>query len=729
MTPLEHALSAAARGLHVFPLRPGTKLPVFARFYEVATTDEATIRGWWAQEPRANIGLSMTLFNGGKLAGVGVDLDVKPEHDGREAFAELDTIHGFPITYAQRTPSGGEHRVYAHPFPLSQRELAPGIDTRSNHGYLVGAGSVIPEGVYTVLEDAPLAPLPLWIAERLGRARTRSERAPAPEVNQDRAHEWALEYLRRLPVALAGNRDNAAYRAACKVRDLGLDEAGCVDAMVMAWRSDPELTGPEIARVVASAYAYAIGAPGDSNPEVHFSPVPPEETPSPANPIEQLNQEHAFVLIGGAPRVLWETTDHKGRFHAQNLTLDAARAKLAPLTFTPDGGKPSSMFQRWFHHPDRRSFDGVCFAPGSTTPLRFYNLWRGFAYTPLERGVKPGARAQRGLDAFLTHLRVNVCADDAKLAHWRAGYFAHIIQKPEEKPLTSLVFQGPKGVGKTSLVDRVGALLGPHYLVASDPRYLTGNFNAYMEGKLLFVLEEAHWGGDRKSNGILNHLITGSTQVIERKGVDPFEVDSFTRLVMIGNDNWIAPASEDERRYDISRVGMRMFPMQTEPDKRIVRDFFETMRLDMEEAGGYELLLRFLLDFDLTGIDVREAPNTEGLLDQKERSLKPIHQWWLEILREGRIVESDIPDWPELVEKHRVRDAFRRYAKGRQMTGWMETDQEFGAQLKRACPKLDVRQRGPVDEKGTRPSAYRFPSLEEARAAWATFIGHPVRWG
>jgi hypothetical protein len=52
MTPLDHALSYAALGWRVAPIKPGFKFPKgLDNWQERATTDDATIRKWWGKYP------------------------------------------------------------------------------------------------------------------------------------------------------------------------------------------------------------------------------------------------------------------------------------------------------------------------------------------------------------------------------------------------------------------------------------------------------------------------------------------------------------------------------------------------------------------------------------------------------------------------------------------------------------------------------------------------------
>src|SRR5690606_13114237 len=147
--------------------------------------------------------------------------------------------------------------------------------------------------------------------------------------------------------------------------------------------------------------------------------------------------------------------------------------------------------------------------------------------------------------------------------------------------------RGGKGTGKNALVDRVGYLLGNHYLLTSNRRYLVGNFNGHLEHCLLFALDEAFWSGDKQAEGQLKDLITGSHHVIEHKGKEPYSVENCTRIVIIGNEEWLVPSSHDERRFAVFHVG---------DGRKQDRAFFQAMREGMER-GGYRLLLRYLLDY------------------------------------------------------------------------------------------------------------------------------------
>jgi hypothetical protein len=147
----------------------------------------------------------------------------------------------------------------------------------------------------------------------------------------------------------------------------------------------------------------------------------------------------------------------------------------------------------------------------------------------------------------------------------------------------------------------------------------------------------------------------------------------------------------------------------------------------MEQSGGYAALLRYLLDYDLSNLDVNQAPSTQGLRDQKTHSLDPFHQWWLDCLEEGRLVGAEFSEWPGDLECDRFRSAFRRYVKERNIRSRIPEDRAIGRLFKQCCP-IHEKIRLSKNDDGAQPYAYRIPPLDRARVQWDGFIGHPNEW-
>lgn len=720
---LDRALKLAAAGFHIFPIAPGKKSPPLIQDFPAnATREDWTIREWWEKWPDANIGISTSRY-GDDGAVIVVDVDVKSGKDGNGTLLRLELEgNDLPATLTCTTPTGGRHLFYSASQPVRQGVdvLGPGVDIRSHGGYVVGAGSTTELGEYAI-DDRPIVPAPQWLIDALGAPRKRAEGTgqKAEGIDPEAARKRVVDYLtNEAPLAVEGEGgDHTTFVVAARCKDLGADEDECFYAMDLHWneRCSPPWPHEELSAKIRNAYRYGTEPQGAAAPEVQFPPVEqPKDKPAAADPVLAYNKDFAYVTTGGGDHVLWETTDETGQFTVKHLDIHAFHRRHAARKITY-GKKTEETSKLWMAHPQRRSYDGLVFDPAGQHDPRFYNLWRGFSVQPFDAFT--GREHEPVLNMFLDHALVNVCGNDKDLFHWLMGYFAHLIQKPQEKPLVALVFHGSKGVGKNVLVETVGNLLGGHFLVASDKRYLCGNFNGHMERLLFLVLDEAFWSGDKGAEGILKSLITSRKHLIEHKGKEPYAVANRLRVAIVGNEDWLVPASSDERRYAVFHVG---------DGRKQDRAFFTRMREGME-SGGYRLLLRYLLDYPLAGVDVNAAPVTKALVDQKHESLDPWGQWWLDCLTEGTLLGSDFPpEWDGgVIEKDKFRAAYNKYLRDRKITSRALSARAFGRSLLKVCPSM-----GSTQQRTSTGfiQVYKFPPLDQARKEWEKVHGGAVDW-
>lgn len=717
MNQLDKALALARQGFHVFPVEPNGKTPIIRDFPNRATRDEEQIRKWFAGTDR-NIGISTSRF-GDDQALVVVDVDNKGGKDGDSQVLALE-LDGYelPPSLEQATPSGGRHIIYTTPEALKQgvNVLGTGLDIRSRGGYIVGPGSAIDGRPYAQINGhAHLSAAPDWLVDRLGRdvPRPAGGGVVLDGIDADRARDRARGYLEKAPIAVEGDAgDLTTYKVACKLKDMGCDAATALELM-LDWndRCEPPWSEEELRQKVNHAYKYGREPQGVRAPEAVFTPaVSGNEEDEGVHPVDALNAEYAFIKRGAF--ILQETTDEKGRFATLHLSPNDMHAWFENKTLAV-GDKQVPLSKLWMKSTARREFEAVIFAPQQDRGPRWYNLWQGFTVPPANDNTHPAVQM------FLDHALNNVCGGDKALCHWLLGYFAHMIQRPFEKPLVALVFRGSKGVGKNALVERVGYLLGAHFLVADDERYLLSNFNSHLESNLFFVLDEASWAGDKRAEGKLKGLITGQHHNIERKGAEPYRVDNLTRVAIIGNEKWLVPASQDERRFAVFTVG---------DGRRQDRDFFLSMRLGMEQ-GGYACLLRYFLDFDLSDVDVNAAPATQGLIDQKHASLEPVQEWWLDCLTANQLVGGDWDgDLPPMIPTSRARKAFEGWARSRNIRSRLPGRNDFLKDLMGLAPSMPKVKATPDDPNDSTYS-FRNPGIALLREDWDRFIGGTHDWG
>lgn len=723
-TTLEAAINLAKQHFHVFPLPPNEKNPPIKQFFDKATTDISRIKRWWVDPVLDlvrpyNVGISTTSYNGGEKALLVVDVDNKNGKKGCETVLQLE-LDGYdlPVTYTQFTPTKGEHLVYWTKLAVKQgvNVLGPGLDIRSWHGYIVGQGSTI-NGVPYTANGFEITEAPKWLVDRCGEPKKKVTVQVSGLLDDERSEKRARHYLQNeAPLAVEGaGGDQVTFAVAAAVKDFGVDEL-LAYSLLLDWneRCSPPWEPDALAIKVSNAYAYGNEPVGVKAPETQFEPIVEEKK---GHPFEEINMQWAFVLAGSSHHIIWETKDAKDRFRLRHISEDSFHALHASKTLMC-GDKPKATSKLWMAHPSRRSYHGFCFMPEKPSPVDYYNLWQGFAVEALCKETTPSTEVKKAVQDYLDHVKENVCGGNEKLFKWLIGWFAHLVQKPWEKPLTAIVMRGGRGVGKNAVLKPLGQILGCHYFATAKLRYLTGDFNGHLENLLLFCLNEAFWSGNKSAEAVLKDIITEPEHNIEHKGQESFTVDNLTRIVIMGNDDWVVPAAHDERRYAIFDVG---------DGRKQDGEFFGHMVGGREApSGATEYLLRYLRDFDLSEVNVNKAPATTGLLAQKHASLDPFHQWWLDTLEEGRIASSDTTEWPSEIEQVKFRESFYRYVKSHQISSRIPSDRIIGKHLKQCLPEV-VSTKKRVDKYST-CHIYRFPSLEEARNSWNKFIGHPVDW-
>jgi predicted P-loop ATPase len=226
LTPHEHALAYAWRGLPVFPahsLRDGRctcgdaecktpgKHPRTINGVKDATTNAAQIERWWSQWPDANIGIATDDLTV-------VDVDVSNGKPGEASLRALEAKHGpLPQTFKVKTGSGGWHYYFRGAGRNSAGKLGPGIDTRGTGGYVIAPPSVHVSGGRYELEAVapardPIAPVPEWIAAAL---RTKTLHASAAlDAEFELTREHCLEQVRSLSrkTSVAAQRERKLWR-------------------------------------------------------------------------------------------------------------------------------------------------------------------------------------------------------------------------------------------------------------------------------------------------------------------------------------------------------------------------------------------------------------------------------------------------------------------------------------------------------------------------------------
>jgi hypothetical protein len=436
--------------------------------------------------------------------------------------------------------------------------------------------------------------------------------------------------------------------------------------------------------------------------------------------LNEINSRFFVSYIGGKSLIfripenpngeLQSFSHHEFKNHYGNKSIsvvtDIAKGKVCE--------KEVHYFYAWLKHKNRKQYNlGIRFYPGQVSEQEaksYYNSWRGF---PIE-----GKNGE--FPKIEYHLKHVWCRDNIDHYNYLMSWFADIIQNPAKKKGTALVVKGIKGSGKSIIVENLlYKIFGYTYIKVDKPEQVTGKFNLHLQGKLLLVLEEAIWAGDKTAEGALKSMITDTQFVIEGKGTNAEKSEAFFRMIFLSNEKQAVPATKDERRFFALKV--------SDEYCRNTKYFAE---LDHEiENGGAEAFMYHLQNLDISNINLRNAPKTEALFDDILAKMETVERFLYDLLHEDYAEcknDINLALWGNKVRKASLYEAFEIWEKKIQQKNVYFSKHDITSQtgLIREINKLMSFK----DTKIEKVNGYIFPSKEDARKMFESKMNCQVEW-
>jgi energy-coupling factor transporter ATP-binding protein EcfA2 len=359
----------------------------------------------------------------------------------------------------------------------------------------------------------------------------------------------------------------------------------------------------------------------------------------------------------------------------------------------------------WLNNPDRRQFRGVVFRPGSPPQVNnCLNLWQGWGVEDRE--------GDWGL--VWDHIVRVICDGNREFAQYVIRWIAWSIQHPNAPAEVALVLIGQKGTGKGTLVRCLERIFKPHSFQVSDREDVIGKFNGHLEDVVLFIADEAYWGGDKRCVGRLQGMITEpELPPIQPKGFNTKKVPNYLHVVMLAEPGWVVPAGKHERRYAVLSVS----------DKNIGDvKYFTALRNEIAN-GGAEAMFHDLRRIDLGDWHPRQIPETllhsAAIQRQQSKTLPPQEKYYAMLLHEAKLPGALRNKPNRAMTRNLIEDAIRRVPRLKfELDDWSLQDFLTDAnRLGEPCTHKHF----------SGGNGYLFPPLAIARAAWERLYG-PTVW-
>lgn len=411
-----------------------------------------------------------------------------------------------------------------------------------------------------------------------------------------------------------GARHDAAlaFAGICKRADISHEICAAIVSKITAGDREQQ----DRLKAVATTYAADKPVSGWKKLREVFS-FPPDATSvfadwlgiGAVHAVEHMNARYAVIKDGSKVRVGTLTPDP---------TLGRERWDLMTQTDFSLLECHSKAAKLWLESPLRRFYrHGFIFDPTGTEHEGFLNLWRGWR-------IEPVAGSWAKLDY---HIRRVLCAGNEEHARYVLNWLAWMFQNPNQRAEVAIVFRGAKGTGKGLLGRALLRACGQHGIHVSSSKMLTGDFNSHLRDCIFLFADEAFWAGDKPAEGQLKRLTTEDTLLIEGKGKDAVQTRNMLHILMASNEEWVVPASTDERRwavFDVSDVHQQ--------DGAYFDGLFDALTTELP-AFMHDCMAR-----DLDGWHPRkDVPRTTALQEQAIESEDPARALLRECLETGML--------------------------------------------------------------------------------------------
>ncbi len=261
---------------------------------------------------------------------------------------------------------------------------------------------------------------------------------------------------------------------------------------------------------------------------------------------------------------------------------------------------------KWMEDAQKRQFRTMDFFP-EDCPEDVYNTWVPFAASTL---TETGGSAEMFWELFDELTK-------GDLDGYAKKYLAFLVQKPNEKPTTCLVFSSEEGVGKGRMFYAIKKVFGRHLVTeTNNPQEdIFGQYaNAYDQVKLV-IANESNATTNFKNSDRLKSLVSDEDGLkVSQKYVKSYEIRNLAATIVAGNGKTLVNKSVSDRRFVIYKCGEKF--MQNE-------EYFGRFTEYINQPKNQRAVYDSLMAIDLTDFNhVKSIPKeTEANQEAREKCL------------------------------------------------------------------------------------------------------------
>lgn len=148
--------------------------------------------------------------------------------------------------------------------------------------------------------------------------------------------------------------------------------------------------------------------------------------------------------------------------------------------------------------------------------------------------------------------------------HYVMRWCATLIARPDIRMLWALLLiSETQGVGKTTLGNLLSVVIGAHNAsFPSEHEVLEAQFNGWIAGKSLVVVNEVYSGQSAKAYDKLKPFITDSIIRVNEKHIQPYDMPNWAHFMMCSNSTMALRIVGPDRRLAVPKVREAKLPQE-----------------------------------------------------------------------------------------------------------------------------------------------------------------------
>jgi hypothetical protein len=270
---------------------------------------------------------------------------------------------------------------------------------------------------------------------------------------------------------------------------------------------------------------------------------------------------------------------------------------------------------------DLRICDKLTYAPGqprfckeksftSNSILNCLNVWVPSEVEDMEGDITP----------WLELLDKVFDGDKTAIKHV-TSFLAFMVQNPGERINHALVIQGEQGIGKDSIFNAVGNILGNQNVSSVLLQHVESQFNDWLFGKQLVIFQEMLAPGRRNIYNKLKTILTDPTHTINAKHLPLQRVYNRGNYVFLTNYKHALSIDPGDRRMWVWYSEM----------KPLGPNFYISFYKWLGDRNSASHLYNYLIHYDTSGFNPTAAPPmTAGKMSMIKSSGSEVEQYLTE---------------------------------------------------------------------------------------------------